>query len=192
MVRAAAGLDSRSLALDAVSCLVPSESLGSALRGGDKDPLLRRKACQSLGMCSKVLVWVWTQVDPRKGLPALSSLPPSPGPIVVLAVQWRRSLLGPVLSESLCCVGYVNRRATQSSDLEGLLLCQPRSPRVHMPEAEWEHVVDHHSAFGEQHQNPGFTRTLQAVIEFREIFVNTSRFQSSLHLWYFSFRPWQV
>ena len=64
MVTAAAGLGSLSLTLDAVSCMVPSESLGSGLRGGDKDPLLGRKACQSLGMCSKVLVGVWTQVGP--------------------------------------------------------------------------------------------------------------------------------
>lgn len=47
MVRAAAGLDSHSLTL---------ESLGSGLRGEDQDPLLGREACQSVGMCSKVLV----------------------------------------------------------------------------------------------------------------------------------------
>ena len=76
MVRAAAGLDSHSLTLDAVSWVVPSESLGSGLRGGDRDPLLGREACQSVGMCSKVLVQVGTQVDPGKTLPALSFLPP--------------------------------------------------------------------------------------------------------------------
>ena len=77
MVRAAAGLDSHSLTLVTVSCVVPSESLGVRFKRRGPDPLLGREACRSVGMCSKVLVQVGTQVDPGKTLPALSSLPPS-------------------------------------------------------------------------------------------------------------------
>ena len=70
-----------------------------------------------------------------------------------------------------------------------LLLGPPRWPRDRVPVAEWERAVDHVQCVCGATPKARVHQHFAATDEFREVFVKASKFQSFLHLWYFSFQP---